>query len=102
MYVVAVLFELDPVRADVFRAAIMENAETSMREEAGCHRFDVSFAPDGLKCFLYELYTDRGAFDEHLRSTHFISFDARNRAMVLSKRVEAYELALAAAPANPP
>ena len=97
MYVVAVLFELDPVRADVFRAAIMENAETSMREEAGCHRFDVSFAPDGLKCFLYELYTDRGAFDEHLRSPHFISFDARSRVMVLGKRVEAYELAFAEA-----
>lgn len=101
MYVVTVRFDLDPDQADAFRAGIMENAETSMREEAGCHRFDVSFAPDGLKCFLYELYTDRGAFDEHLRSTHFVSFDARSRAMVLRKRVEAYELAIVEAEADP-
>lgn len=94
MYVVTVLFEMDPAGADAFRAAILENAETSLREEAGCHRFDVSFSDDGLQCFLYELYTDRAAFEAHLRAPHFVSFDARSRAMILTKRVETFGLAV--------
>lgn len=48
MYGVTVLFELDPGRSGAFRSAILENARTALREEEGCHRFDVAFSEDGL------------------------------------------------------
>jgi (4S)-4-hydroxy-5-phosphonooxypentane-2,3-dione isomerase len=96
MYVVTVLFTLKPRHADAFRAAIVENAQASLGQEAGCHRFDVAFSADGRECFLYELYTDRRAFEEHLRSPHFHSFDSRSSEMIESKRVEKYQLVVAA------
>lgn len=94
MYVVAVRFALLPEHASTFRSPMLENAATSLREEPGCHRFDVCFSDDGLHCFLYELYTDRAAFEEHLRSGHFLRFNDQTARMVREKRVETYHLAV--------
>ena len=93
MYVVAVLFEIEEAHAGAFREAILENAATSLREEAGCRRFDVAFGEDGRRCFLYELYADRAAFDVHLESEHFRAFGEATAPMVRGKRVETYALA---------
>ena len=93
MYVVAVLFQIEEPHADAFREAILENAATSLREEAGCHRFDVAFDEAGRRCFLYELYTDRAAFDVHLESEHFRAFSEATAPVVREKRVETYALA---------
>lgn len=92
MHVVAVLFDLVPDRKDEFRAAVLENASRSLALEEGCHRFDVAFSSDGLRCFLYELYSDRAAFDEHLRTSHFARFNASTGEMIAHKRVESYQL----------
>lgn len=91
MYVVAVLFEIDPAHAIAYRAAILANAAQSLKEE-GCRRFDVCFSEDGRRCFLYDLYTDRAAFDFHLATPHFAAFDRLSKPMVSSKRVETYLL----------
>ena len=93
MYVVAVLFEVEEAHAGAFREAILENAATSLREEAGCRRFDVAFDEDGRRCFLYELYDSRAAFDVHLESEHFCAFSEATGPMVQEKRVETYALA---------
>jgi (4S)-4-hydroxy-5-phosphonooxypentane-2,3-dione isomerase len=37
--------------------------------------------------FLYELYDDKAAFDAHLKTPHFLSFDARVRDWVERKAV---------------
>ena len=93
MYVVAVLFEIGERHASAFHEAILENATTSLREEAGCRRFDVAFDGGGRRCFLYELYADRAAFDVHLESEHFRAFSEATAPMVEGKRVETYALA---------
>jgi autoinducer 2-degrading protein len=93
MFVVTVLFELVPDSAAAFRAAILENAAITLREEPGCHRFDVCFSADDSRCFLYELYTDRAAFDLHLGTPHFRDFDRVSALVVRSKRVDTYLLA---------
>lgn len=92
MYVVTVWFDLEPEHAETFRGAILENAAISLRDEPGCHRFDVCLSDDGARCFLYELYTDRAAFDEHLRTTHFQEFNQRSAPLVREKRVETFQL----------
>ena len=57
---------------------MLENARASLNDEPGCHQFDVCFAADDPgRCFLYEVYTDRGAFDAHLGMAHFKAFDAK-------------------------
>ena len=92
MFVVCVSFE--PVRqmADDFLALVRRQADLSVRNEAGCRRFDVCVADDGA-VFLYEHYTEKAAFDAHLQSAHFLDFDRQARDLVQHKVVHTYHLA---------
>ena len=97
MYVVTVAFEIRPEAAAAFLPLMLENARASLAEEPGCLRFDVcreEAADDAppVRVFLYEIYRDRGAFDAHLASAHFQSFDAATRPMVASKQVASWWL----------
>src|ERR1700722_20727615 len=57
------------------RALISTNAKACVEREAGCKRFDVLFDPEEPRRFvLYEIYEDGAAFDEHLASSHYLSF----------------------------
>lgn len=88
MFAVCVTFHLKAGAAPDFMPLMLENARTSLRTEAGCHQFDVATdeaSPDAV--FLYELYTDRAAFDVHLASAHFVAFDAATRDMIAGKSV---------------
>ena len=40
---------------------------------------------------LYEIYTDKAAFDAHLASNHFHDFNAATLDWVSDKKVSAYE-----------
>ncbi len=97
MYVVTVAFEIRPEAAAAFLPLMLENARTSLAEEPGCLRFDVcgeETANDAwpARIFLYEIYQDRGAFDAHLASAHFRSFDQATGPMVASKQVTCWQL----------
>jgi quinol monooxygenase YgiN len=93
MFVVTVAFRSVPDRAADFLAALRENAATSLRDEPGCHRFDVCTDPDDPKTlFLYELYTDADAFEAHKASRHFLAFDALVRDWTAEKIVKIWML----------
>jgi quinol monooxygenase YgiN len=89
MYAVTVHLEIKPDRMDSFLPLMMENARRSRETETGCQQFDV--CRDGDTVFLYEIYDDRAAFDEHLASAHFRAFDAAVAPMVAEKVVTLYE-----------
>lgn len=92
MYVVTVCFTLKTESIGVFLPLMRENARLSLELEPGCHYFDVcqdSSRPELL--FLYELYTDRAAFEAHLAAPHFKRFDAEVSSMVAEKSVRIYE-----------
>ena len=92
MYIVTVEFVAKPERAEAFRAAIVDNASASRRNEPGCRQFDVCSDPgDRAVVFLYEVYDDRAAFDAHRASAHFLAFDDRVRDWVDRKTVRTYE-----------
>src|SRR5262245_23200832 len=73
--IVTVLYELKPAHAESFKLAILKNSASSLRDEPGCHQFDVSLSDDGLRCFLYEVYDDNDAFAAHRASPHFEQYD---------------------------
>ena len=76
MYVVTVEFVVKIEHVQDFRTAIVANARTSREFEPGCRQFDVCTDPANARAvFLYELYSDRAAFDAHLASDHFRQFD---------------------------
>ena len=91
MYAVTVSFTVAQGRMVDFIPLMQKNARTSLAEEPGCRQFDVCSdptAPDAV--FLYELYDDRAAFDAHLASAHFRSFDAAVASMVSVKEVRCF------------
>jgi quinol monooxygenase YgiN len=98
MYVVTVEFRIQPGHADAFLAAVIANARTSVEHEPGCRQFDVCTVPGQPDTvFLYEVYDDRAAFDAHLATPHFLSFDHLATAWVAAKSVRTLHRVVAAA-----
>lgn len=88
MYIVTVNFSVKTDKLQSFTSAMLQQAKNSMSMESGCHQFDVCFDPEQENhCFLYEVYDDRAAFEEHLQSAHFIEFDALVTNWIESKAV---------------
>lgn len=91
MFVVAVTFQIEMGYMDAFLPLMKQNAETSLEQEAGCHQFDVcqSSSTENV-VFLYEVYTDKTAFELHLASNHFREFDKEVAHMIENKLVQTY------------
>ncbi|SFR98289.1 putative quinol monooxygenase [Yoonia litorea] len=88
MIAVCVTLEIKSGSMDNFMPLLRANASTSLALERECHRFDIatdSERPESV--FLYELYTDRSAFEAHLASAHFLEFDRASADMVAKKDV---------------
>ncbi len=92
-YVVIVDFRLKPDTHAAFRRLVDANAIASVRSEPGCRRFDV-LEPKGEsgRIVLYEIYSDRAAFDDHLKTEHFADFDAAAADLVAQRTVSQFDL----------
>ena len=92
MFAVVVTMRVRPGHFEAFMAAITANAATSLAEEPECSRFDVWTDPNRPgEVFLYELYTDRAAFDAHLGAPHFKGFDAAAADMIAHKAIATFD-----------
>jgi quinol monooxygenase YgiN len=92
MYVITVNFTIKSGHVEAFRSAMESQARASLESEPGCHQFDVAIDPnDPTKVFLYELYSDKAAFEVHLETPHYSEFDAKTAAWLRSKSVYRYE-----------
>ncbi len=75
MFSLTVQLEVRSEDREEFLAAITANAEASVRDEPGCHRFDVSAVEgDENRFVLYELYDDAAAFEAHKQAPHFAAW----------------------------
>jgi len=92
MYIVTVLFHVNPQFAASFLEQMINNARTSREKELGCLQFDVCDDPMHKdRIFLYEVYADRAAFDAHLASAHYKSFEKTVGPWITAKDVRTYE-----------
>ena len=92
MFVITV--EIDVGEADLaaFMQEMRENARASVADEGGCRQFDVCVDPQQpTSIFLYEIYDDKAAFDQHLAAPHYQRFDTKTKAMVSRKQVRVLE-----------
>jgi (4S)-4-hydroxy-5-phosphonooxypentane-2,3-dione isomerase len=92
MLIITVTFTIHDAHREAFRSAILANARTSLEVEEGCLKFDVCQDETGSLFFLYEQYVDDAAFDLHLKSRHFLSFNEASGPWVKDKRVDRYQL----------
>ena len=91
MIAVTVTFEIKEECLQEFMRLVIANAFTSKMVEEGCHQFDVCTKGDAPnEVFLYELYEDAAAFDLHLMSAHFKSFDQAVAHMIEEKHVQVF------------
>lgn len=90
-FAVCVSFHIHEDQISAFLPLIAENAAQSLRDEPGCLQFDVLTDPSRPgEVFLYELYSDAAAFDAHLATPHFKTFDAASAAMIADKSIATY------------
>jgi (4S)-4-hydroxy-5-phosphonooxypentane-2,3-dione isomerase len=95
-YVILVDFQLKPGSKAEFRRAIDVNALASCTTEPGCSQFDVVEPRDDPdRIILYEIYDDRAAFEEHLKTPHLAAFEAASNHLVTKKTVIAGDLVFA-------
>lgn len=88
MFAVLVTFTIKEGRIKDFLPLIKANAAQSLKAEPGCHVFEI--CRDDQDIVLYEVYDDRAAFDAHLASDHFLTFDAQIADMVLDKHIRLF------------
>ena len=92
MYVVLVEFTTRAQHFENFLQRVQQQAKDSLDLEPDCHLFDVcTSAERDSYVLLYEVYTDRAAFDAHLASAHFHDFDETVRDWVSDKKVSILE-----------
>lgn len=92
-FAVVVDFLLKRGERESFRELVDANANASLRNEAGCRRFDVTEVrgePDRI--LLYEIYDSEAAFEEHCRTAHFEEFNRRSAPFVERKVVTLCDL----------
>lgn len=91
MQALVVEFHIHPAWVEAFAAAIAQNAQASRETEPGCRQFDVCRDPaDPGLFFLYELYDDESAVQQHLQSAHFLQMNALTASWVKDKKVWRY------------
>lgn len=94
MHVVTVAFEIYPAHVNAFREAVLAQARNSLDREEPCRRFDVCLDPKRPdRVFLYELYDTPAAFQAHLASPHFKTFNATVTPWIRRKQVDTWDLA---------
>ncbi|MEM7170575.1 MAG: putative quinol monooxygenase [Pseudomonadota bacterium] len=91
MFAVIVEFEVDLDYLSEFVDLLRVQAKNSLEREIGCHRFDVWTDSERRQfIYLYEIYQDENAFQEHLASEHFKVFDEKVRPFVTNKNVSTW------------
>ena len=91
MYVVVVEFSAHPQHAAAFIERVRQQAKDSLRLEPDCHVFDVCLDPERDNfVLLYEVYSDKAAFDTHLQSAHFDDFNQAVQDWVSDKKVSTF------------
>ena len=88
MFVITVDFEVKSEYVDQFKIRVLQQAKDSLNNEENCFIFDVCFDNKNMnKVFLYEIYLDKEAFESHLKSNHYLSFDKDVKNWVTQKIV---------------
>ena len=92
MLIITVRIVVKEQYLSAFNARMRQQARESLEREPACRRFDIGAdAADPNRVFLYEIYDDAEAFEAHLASAHFQSFNADTRDWIESKAVERWD-----------
>ena len=81
-------FSVKPELLSDFVELMQSHAALTLKSEPGCEKFEVLVPQENDNCiFLYELYTDSEAVEEHMNSELLASTRGSYDNMINSKRV---------------
>ena len=85
-FAVWVQFDVKPGLLPAFLEAARLDAQGSVGNEPGCHRFDILQDPDVPdRVYFYEVYEDEAAFAAHRDMPHFKAYFAASEPMIAAK-----------------
>jgi (4S)-4-hydroxy-5-phosphonooxypentane-2,3-dione isomerase len=85
-FAVWVQFDVKPGMLPAFLEAARLDAQGSVGNEPGCHRFDILQDPDvPNRVYFYEVYEDEAAFAAHREMPHFKTYFTTTDPMVAAK-----------------
>ena len=80
--------EIDPNQIQVYRAALKEEIEASIRIEPGVLTlYAVSIKEHPTQIRIFETYASSAAYEAHLQTAHFKKYKSETRNMVRSLRL---------------
>lgn len=72
------VYRIKPEFVDEFKRQMLKHADTCLREEPGCLRFEVNqSASDPTLFLMYELFADEEAVEAHGKTGHIVDFVRR-------------------------
>ncbi len=87
-FAVWVQFDVKPGMLPAFLDAARLDAQGSVGNEPGCHRFDILQDPEvPNRVYFYEVYEDEAAFAAHREMPHFKTYFTTSEPMVAAKSV---------------
>jgi len=90
-YIVTVDWHIFPEHSDAFGLRAKQQANDSLNLEEHCLFFDLSRSDeDRNHFFMYEIYSNREAFDAHLASAHFKNFSKDIAEMVMTRTLRGF------------
>jgi quinol monooxygenase YgiN len=93
MLAVTTTFDVEAESLDLFRAGIVKQAEVTRSREPGCHRYDVAFDPKlKSRCLVYAIYEDEAAYDHHIATDYYITFEDISDRWIEKAQVEIWEV----------
>ena len=77
MFALFAIHKIKPEHREDYRKAIFDDAIGSIRNEPGCLCFDVMHDEKDPNAFcLFEAYTDRAAFETHMKTPHVLKWQS--------------------------
>jgi quinol monooxygenase YgiN len=80
--------EIEPAHLADYRAAVIEEIETSVRVEPGVLAiYSVALKDSPNQFRFFEIYADERAYESHLKSQHFKKYVETTRTMITSRKL---------------
>ena len=92
MYVLLAELKVQPDKVEAFGRLIDRQAKDSVEGEKDCHQFDVCQQETDPSVFLlYEIYSDKAAFDQHMKMPYTTQFFAEASPMIAGRNIRGFK-----------
>ncbi|MFQ5990744.1 MAG: putative quinol monooxygenase [Candidatus Methylomirabilales bacterium] len=91
MFALVAELKIQPDKVEAFGRLIDRQAKESVELEKDCHQFDVCQEVTNSNTFLlYEIYSDKAAFDQHMKLGHTTKFFTEATPMIAGRSIRGF------------